>query len=203
MFFSDAVIAIALTLLILPLMESVYEIDGGSTAAWVLAEAGPLINFLVSFAVIATMWSFHHGSFARVRAVTRPLLLLDLGWLATIVFLPVATALTNATEPDVLQHLFYIGTMLLSSVLLVAINTVITRDRRVTDVPGGNLGHLAAALAMAACLSAALLVACLTPLNDAAMTLMLLVAPLQRMISRPLRRRGLPGPDPAGRESDT
>lgn len=203
MFFSDAVIAIALTLLILPLMESVYEVEGGSTLDWVRDETGPLINFLVSFAVIATMWSLHHGSFARVRAVPRPLLLLDLGWLATMVFLPVATALTNATEPDVLQHLFYIGTMLLSSVLLVAINIVITRDPRVTDSPDSSVGHLAAALAMVGCLAAALLVACLTPLNDAAMFLMLLVAPLQRAASRLLRRRatGRTRPDrrsPAG-----
>lgn len=187
-FFSDAVIAIALTLLILPLMESVYEFDGLSTAEWAAEEAGPLISFVVSFAVIAMMWSFHHGSFAKVRAATGTLVLLDLAWLATIVFLPVATALTNATEADLVQHVFYIGTMLLSSILLAVINAVIARDPRILEHPNANRGHLAAALAMVVCLMAALVVAWLSPLNDAAMFLMLLVAPLQRVFSRLLVR---------------
>lgn len=54
--FVDAVVAIAMTLLILPLMESVAAAGGtGETAAeWVGGHGGQLFAFVLSFAVIAT-----------------------------------------------------------------------------------------------------------------------------------------------------
>ena len=54
--FTDAVVAIAMTLLILPLMESVTDVggEGGGVAEWLDDHAGQLFGFALSFVMIAT-----------------------------------------------------------------------------------------------------------------------------------------------------
>lgn len=98
--FADAVIAIAMTLLILPLMEAAGEIGRGSNAAlaWFGEHWGQLFTFLLSFALIGFFWIGHHRVFERVQRVTLPLLWLTLAFLLTIVWLPVATALTGYSD---------------------------------------------------------------------------------------------------------
>lgn len=98
--FADAVIAIAMTLLILPLMESAGEIGHGRDAAleWFGEHWSQLFTFLLSFVLIGFFWIGHHRVFERVQRVTVPLLWLTLGFLLTIVWLPVATALTGYSD---------------------------------------------------------------------------------------------------------
>ena len=65
--FSDAVVAIALTLLILPLTD--VEIEPGQTLMELLRNnSGKLLAFGISFAVIARYWRGHHSIFKDVRA---------------------------------------------------------------------------------------------------------------------------------------
>lgn len=60
-FFPDAV-AIAMTLLILPLMESVSEApEQGDTAVWLNAHSSQVLSFAMSFLLIAVFWMAHHG----------------------------------------------------------------------------------------------------------------------------------------------
>ena len=67
--FSDAVVAIALTLLILPLTD--VEIEAGQTLVEVLRNySGKLLAFGISFAVIARYWLGHHSIFKDVRPTT-------------------------------------------------------------------------------------------------------------------------------------
>src|SRR6478735_6009389 len=60
--FSDAVVAIAMTLLILPLMESVRDVAAHdlSTWEWLNENAGQLLSFALSFVLIANFWLTHH-----------------------------------------------------------------------------------------------------------------------------------------------
>src|SRR4051794_20768994 len=60
-FFTDAVVAIAMTLLILPLLESVSEAGakGLGTADYLHEHSGLLLAFLLSFVIIATFWVSH------------------------------------------------------------------------------------------------------------------------------------------------
>ena len=67
--FTDAVVAIAMTLLILPLMDSVTDADETSTAAWLAQEWPSLLTFMLSFVLIANFWLTHHRMFARVERV--------------------------------------------------------------------------------------------------------------------------------------
>ena len=72
-FFSDAAVAIALTLLILPLMDGVYAAARANQSAWTyLSEnANALFSFTLSFVIIARFWRSHHRLFAKPRACSR------------------------------------------------------------------------------------------------------------------------------------
>jgi uncharacterized membrane protein len=90
--FSDGVMAIAITLLILDVKVPKGAEEG--RLAHELARQWPnYVTYAVTFAVIGIMWVNHHFLFHRVRVVTRPLLFLNIGLLMSISFLPFPTAL--------------------------------------------------------------------------------------------------------------
>src|SRR3954453_5221535 len=105
--FADAVVAIAMTLLILPLTESVGEAaaEQASTWEWLNDNAAQLFSFALSFVLIATFWMTHHRLFAGVHRVTSGLLWLTIAWMFTIVWLPIPTALVGQLETDAGQEI--------------------------------------------------------------------------------------------------
>lgn len=116
--FVDAAVAIAMTLLILPLMESVSEVaaSGEGPGEWFADHTDQLIAFTLSFVIIGMFWVNHHRLFTRVRHLSTVLLWITLGWLFSIVWLPVATAMSGqmpSEDPVVIA--VYIGSMMLTS----------------------------------------------------------------------------------------
>lgn len=111
--FSDAVVAIAITLVVLPLVD----LAGGrdATAAGVFtADRYRLGAAAVSFVVIGSLWRDHHSGFARAVRDSRILVSVDLLWLAAIAFLPVPTALLFSDGRDADEQVVvavYAGTM--------------------------------------------------------------------------------------------
>jgi uncharacterized membrane protein len=94
LFFTDAVFAIAITLLAVEL--HVPE-NSKLTFGQQLSDASPsLIGFGISFAVIALFWLGHHGIFRYITALDRPLIGLNMLFLGTIAFLPYPTALLSS-----------------------------------------------------------------------------------------------------------
>jgi len=93
LFFSDAVFAIAITLLAVELhVPSNPHIPSGHD----LFEArNSILGFGISFAVIALFWLGHHGIFRYITALDRPLIILNLLFLGTIAFLPYPTTLLS------------------------------------------------------------------------------------------------------------
>jgi TMEM175 potassium channel family protein len=134
-FFGDAAVAIALTVLVLPLTEAVPEaIHEHRSAIDLVGDLqGEIYTFLLSFVVIAQFWVAHHRIFGHVTAYTGALLRLHLAWVLTIVVLPFPTAMTAGFGEDRFAPLLYIGTVLASSVCLLGINTYIQRHPEVRD----------------------------------------------------------------------
>jgi uncharacterized membrane protein len=123
-FFSDAVIAIAMTLLAIEL-----PIPEGSTVSVFLHsvkdDSGHYIAFLVSFGAIAAAWSSHHDIFRYVRRIDTRLRTLNTTWLLMIVLTPFATQLLTvkghqSVQTHALRFGFYSLVQLLDSALLVA-----------------------------------------------------------------------------------
>lgn len=129
-FFTDAVVAIAQTLLILPLMESVAEAARAhvSTGEWLNEHASQVLSFVLSFVVISGFWLQHHRIFEHVDHTDGVLRLLNSGWMFTIVVLPVVTALTGGLATDALQTSLYIGSMFASACFLGAISWWLSRN---------------------------------------------------------------------------
>ncbi|HTE11511.1 MAG TPA: TMEM175 family protein [Chitinophagaceae bacterium] len=91
--FSDAVFAIAITLLVIEI--KIPDIHENVTDAALLKELKHLIpkfaGFLISFMLIAMYWTVHHRMFGFVINYTRKLLWLNLFFLLFIVLMPFAT----------------------------------------------------------------------------------------------------------------
>jgi uncharacterized membrane protein len=90
--FSDGVMAIAITLLILDVKVPLVEADQSLAAA--LGHQWPsYAAYVLTFFVIGIMWVNHHYLFDRVETVTRPLLFLNIFLLMSVAALPFPTAL--------------------------------------------------------------------------------------------------------------
>jgi TMEM175 potassium channel family protein len=120
-FFSDAVFAIVITLLVLPLTAEVDLPDAGvDTAALVWDRWPRVLTFVVSFLVIGQFWIAHHRMFAQLRRVDHGLIWLNLVFLLTVSFLPFPTAVLGGapTADDSFPVVFYAGSMTVTSLAL-------------------------------------------------------------------------------------
>jgi uncharacterized membrane protein len=94
--FSDAVFAIAITLLVLEI--KLPNIDRHTATDEQLGKAllelmPKFMGFLVSFFIIGLYWSIHHRMFGFVINYTRKMIWLNLFFLLAVVFMPFSTAI--------------------------------------------------------------------------------------------------------------
>jgi len=122
--FSDAVVAIAITLLALDL--PVPEGDTVSTF-WssVRQNDGHYAAFLISFMVIAAAWGNHHDLFRYTTRFDTRLRTLNMAWLLVIVLMPFATRMLTASghlalDVHALRFSFYALLQVLESAALLA-----------------------------------------------------------------------------------
>ncbi|HEY2058658.1 MAG TPA: TMEM175 family protein [Amycolatopsis sp.] len=137
-FFTDAVAAIALTLLVLPLSELVPELSAEHAEAIQVFTDNQwkIYTFLLSFAVIARLWYAHHQIFEHVQAYNTALVYLNFGWIFTVALLPFPTQIVGGFQTSRFAVLFYIGTILVNSLCYTAMVLVIRRSPEVRgDAP--------------------------------------------------------------------
>ncbi|MCU1473647.1 TMEM175 family protein [Amnibacterium sp.] len=196
--FADAVVAIAITLLVLPLAEVPRNDTGAaihSFSGQLALDVSPLIGFAVSFFVIARFWWAHHQTFASVRRWSWPLVQLNVVWLFTIVLLPAVTAISFEYSPteNPLSVAVYIATMLASSVLLTALSVIVHLDRAVAPDAGGvdSRNRVIGGAAASVALALALVIGTTVPvINYWALWLLAVTGPFEFLVRRAYRRRG-------------
>lgn len=115
--FSDAVVAIAITLTALPLVDSAHGLT--SPASFFRDNGYALTAAGLTFLLVGIFWRENHQLFVRVRGYLPVTLRINQMWLAAIVFLPVATVLdVSASDRHTrLATFIYGGTILLIIVL--------------------------------------------------------------------------------------
>lgn len=192
-FFTDAVAAIAITLLILPLVDAVPEAaqHGLSVEEFLGENAAQLLGFGISFAVIARLWMAHHSVFQHARAHNALLLWLNFAWAFTIAILPLPTAVISQFSVDPAARGLYIGTMATSSVVLTLLVITITRTPGLAD-PDAPLreGAVLGSVVNSALFLAALVVGVLSStIGLWALLLLFLAGPIQWLVSRIAARR--------------
>lgn len=130
-FFSDAVFAIAITLLVIEIKVP-HLPHSASTVEHIQALLHLIPNFIgffVSFAVIGAFWAGHHRAFGLARHYAPGLVLPNLAMLCAIAFTPFATAYMSENFGELMPHVFY------NSVLLITALLNIRLVRRVTSAP--------------------------------------------------------------------
>jgi uncharacterized membrane protein len=141
-FFSDAVVAIAITLLAIDL-----PVPSGSSVSLFLSSArhndGHYAAFLISFLAIAAAWSQHHDVFRYVRRTDSRLRTFNMAWLMMIVLIPFATKLLTASGHDsvgvhALRFGFYALVQVLESATLLAmVHRMISGQLQDPETPPG------------------------------------------------------------------
>jgi uncharacterized membrane protein len=107
--FTDGLFAIAATLLVIDLTVPVLHADHSvhELASRLNDENEKFISFFISFAVIGRYWLAHHAFFSQLARMDRPLIALNLLYLAFIAFLPFPTALLGAYFSNPLSIVIY------------------------------------------------------------------------------------------------
>ena len=92
-FFSDAVFAIAMTLLVVGI--GIPKVADAGLDQALRDKRQEILSFFVSFVVIGFYWLSHHQFVSQLRAVDRTFMKLNLLYLAAIAFVPFPTALVG------------------------------------------------------------------------------------------------------------
>jgi uncharacterized membrane protein len=138
-YFSDAVVAIAITLLAIDL-----PVPRGATVSqfWssVRENGGHYVAFAISFVAIAAAWDHHHDIFRYTRSMDSGLRTLNTAWLLTIILNPFATKLLTSQghQPlgvHALRFGFYALVQALSSGALLALSHHMVTHAQVPGMP--------------------------------------------------------------------
>ncbi|HEY1278707.1 MAG TPA: TMEM175 family protein [Acidimicrobiales bacterium] len=133
--FSDGVLAIAITLLVIEIRPPTLE-AGQSLASGLWDQWPSYVAYVVSFMQIGVIWLNHHRMFQTVRAVDGTLLLLNLLLLMWVALIPFPTAVVAAYLQDggsdaTTAMALYGGVLLLTAISFVALYAWITHDERI------------------------------------------------------------------------
>lgn len=123
---SDGLFAIALTLLVFTLDASGVMLD--RIDGVLIDQAGELIAFVLSFAVIANFWWIHHRFFANLGRLEPTLIRLNLALLGAVALIPFPTSLLGrdpTVRGSVVPYLALLSVVaILHLLLLVRANAV-------------------------------------------------------------------------------
>ncbi len=117
--FSDGVFAIAITLLVLNLRVphvSGHDIDHQLLKA-LGKDGGLLVGFVISFFVIARYWMSHHRLSILLRRIDTPFIVINLFFLAFIVFIPFPTEVIGSYGGRTTSVVFYACAMVPTGLL--------------------------------------------------------------------------------------
>jgi uncharacterized membrane protein len=133
--FVDAIVAVAITVLVLPLVDLAGEIrsDDDSVSELIRSHAGQFWAFGLSFVVIARLWLAQHRLMRLVVATNQAILIYLILWTFAIVFLPFPTALLSNGGDQAITKCLYIGTLGASSLCLTLLAVAIKRDSSVRE----------------------------------------------------------------------
>jgi TMEM175 potassium channel family protein len=134
LYFSDAVFAIAITLLALELRLPEGVAAGGDALWAALGGMWPkYLSFLVSFTVIGLYWQGHHRMFRLINRFDDRLLWINLLFLMCIVVIPFPTSVLGEHANRPAAVVFYACVLALTGLLQLAMWVYATVGRRLVE----------------------------------------------------------------------
>jgi uncharacterized membrane protein len=134
-FFSDAVFAIAITLLVLNI--EVPDVPEAAVAqelpARLLGLWPKYLSYVISFVVILSFWVAHHSIFGAIRRYDRNLIWLNSLFLMCVAFLPFPSALFGQYTDQQLVVAIYAGSLGTTRLLLTGVWWYASSGHRLVD----------------------------------------------------------------------
>jgi uncharacterized membrane protein len=195
-FFADAVVAIAITLLALDLRLPDKPTKTNADVLdqlWDTRET--YIAFLISFYVIAVYWSNHHKLFRYVTRLGGRLVLFSMGWLLMLVMTPFATRVLAGDGGFQVRFGLYAGVQGLALIFYVLMVVEIQRNKLYRpDMPREIFGNAYfGSGAMAVAFLASIPVALYTNYAyDVWIAVPVLTGVVRRLFQRRAARKGAP-----------
>jgi uncharacterized membrane protein len=155
--FSDGVLAIIITVMVLELRE---PLGNGLGALWDTTGIG-LLSYLLSFVYVGIYWTNHHHMFQLTERVTGGVLWANLGLLFCISLFPYTTQWTDASGYARTPVVVYGLNLLAAAIAYFILQTVIIRSQgpgsRLRQAIGRDLkGRLSPVFYIVGCLAALL-----------------------------------------------
>jgi len=138
---SDGTFAVAMTLLIfdvrLPDVRQVHTLHGVAQDLW-FQEWAHYLGYVVSFAVIGMIWLCHHTVFRMLRGIDYTGIVINLGLLLMVVFVPfptqvMAAYLANHDSGQVYVGIFYGLSLAATTLMLAVLWHHVSRGRRLIE----------------------------------------------------------------------
>jgi uncharacterized membrane protein len=151
--FSDGVIAVAITLLVLNLEVPVLpsgRVDELDDKLWDLLPS--LAAYALAFALVGRYWVIHHRFFERLRAFDGRLMALNLAFLALIALMPFSTDLADRYNKEPIATAVFGATLGVAALVHLAMirhalsGELFHEERRSTGEPFGGAITLALAV---------------------------------------------------------
>jgi len=132
-FFSDAVYAIAMTLLVVGI--GVPHVRDANLGKALSDLDSSIISFFIGFFVLGYYWVSHHALFSQLKTVNTPFLVVNLVYLAVVAFLPFPTAIVGTNGDAPLAFVLFASSLAAVSILevvlcLCAVRYDLLRNRR-------------------------------------------------------------------------
>jgi uncharacterized membrane protein len=134
--FSDAVMAIAVTLLVLPLVDRAADSHVSSLSGFRSEFGHLLFIFALSFVVICRYWEVHHDLLSSLKTFNTTLFWLNAAWLLSIALIPFTSELIGNKEGASSFVIgVYIGSLLVMSYIGVLMQLLASRSRELQKAP--------------------------------------------------------------------
>lgn len=182
--FSDAVVAIAITLLVLPLVDAASAIGSMGVGHFLDDNGSRLLAFSLSFVVIGNFWWGQHQMFERIKTYNSFLVWSMFLWLFSIVFLPFPTELLGVSKGTwVAVHGIYVGTMVVTAFAALLQQWVIVRWPALQEEEGRGSATLVPTVVGATLMTLAFVVVVTVPsIGLWALLLLALSRPLEALL---------------------
>lgn len=122
-FFSDAVFAIAITLLVLAIRppQAAREVADEQLIQYLLSLGHEILGYVIGFSVIGTYWVAHHSLFDCIQDYDRTLIWLNMLFLLFIAISPFPTAIVSEYEFSRSAQIFFAMTVVMTGVAKIAL----------------------------------------------------------------------------------
>ena len=140
-FFSDAVFAIVITLLVIDIHAPHLPFGSPDRDYWIsLVNLTPeFIGFFISFFVIGIFWAGHHRTLSLASHYSRKLLFPNLVLLVTVAAMPFFTAFASANPGMRVPVLCYCGWLAIAGTANRWLQTIVTRPPMVDETVPAEL----------------------------------------------------------------